>query len=296
MSAQAPDSPAKPPKAFDAEWKSAKYDTYINVKPDQARYWFERGVSYGELAAPLPAAPAPTENFKQFDGYACRGVAEAIASQPVAALPAEQVPTEPTTAMCEAMVKEAAYQGKTITIDGAVHLYRAALAALAARQAPAAYRWPSFNNWLASPISPPESPLRYAMMAFDAGRATMAARQVVAPEVAKEPTPVCWIDPIELRELENGVAMVTPDEGNAQRIPLFRQAPARPVVDGAVELDAKRYRWLRDRANNGFNLKDAGSIWNWNVSQKISAGSALCFVDENLDAQLDFTMAQEKAS
>ena len=67
-------------------------------------------------------------------------------------------------------------------------------------------------------------------------RAALAARQ--APAGVAKPTPTCWIDPIELRELENGtVAMVAPIEGDAQRIPLFRLAPdaGMDARDGAMK-------------------------------------------------------------
>jgi hypothetical protein len=80
--------------------------------------------------------------------------------------------------------------------------------------------------------------------AINKARAALAARQ--APTQA----PTCWIEPIELRELERGtVAMVVPVEGDAQRIPLFRSAPDVAVArDSVLEEAALACKTLLQRA------------------------------------------------
>lgn len=99
---QAPDTPVAPTnEELEVLWNDAHYGHAADFAADVLERWggWQAGMlGYGgslnaQVAAPLPAAPAPT-TFKQFDGYACRGVAEAMARQSVAALPAEQAPTD----------------------------------------------------------------------------------------------------------------------------------------------------------------------------------------------------------
>lgn len=73
----------------------------------------------------------------------------------------------------------------------------------------------------------------YQMLTFNAKQAGFESAMDAVLTACLRQAPTCWIDPIELRELENGtVAMVAPIQGNAQRIPLFRQAPAAEASKG----------------------------------------------------------------
>lgn len=183
----------------------------------------------------------------------------------VAALPAEQVPTElpllPSIPTGDRFENEETFRylgrGGNSNLyecwDDAIYKYAqdyareavaADRAALAARQAPTSYRWPHWRDWLASPISPPISSIDYAIMAFNAGRETVgAARQVVAPAYEAKDH--------EIRQLVNDLRDIAIQFRDTQQLrsriqyavlPFFefRQAPARPVVDGAVERDAAR--------------------------------------------------------
>lgn len=228
---------------------------------------------YKSAAAPLPAAPAPTAqamthlaNIIDFLGtdHPCAKMAEnartALASQPVAALPAEQVPTLPTKddiweAICTAitvaedLMRPMRAPGHTKSMSEANqainNMLNQLFAALAARQAP--------NT--------------VPRLDYDLLKLTLEQTQE------------------RLRQADEAIAK---RDATALRVAQcageFARDAARPVVDGAVERDAARYRYLRRTDTDVCIIFPVPPDDSW------------CPHTEDLDKQVDAAIAQEQAS
>lgn len=59
-------------------------------------------------------------------------------------------------------------------------------------------------------------------------------------------------------------------------------------------VDAARYRFLRDGANNGYHLKGETNIGKFHVTQKIRDGEGLFYHEEFLDAAIDAAMREQQ--
>lgn len=260
-----------------------------------------------ERAASLPAAPAPTEcthtclAAKQ-DGIGCPQDScdfEDGTRQPVAALPAEQVPTSIDTPEFRALVEQVTYHDlKHVSFSLLVsHINNHVCAAVAARQAPTVDD--AFMVLL--PSGEPthlffqrvnaENQAKAQGLGSDVIPLSRAARQVVAPEGAKTDLHAAIMNircDVPSQYDIDSVRVIYKIGHRDARHAAAELVAASPVVDGAVERDAARYRWLRDKSDPGI------------CAFYLSVGKAfdgVKFKQDTVDCAIDAQIsAQEKAS
>lgn len=224
----------------------------------------------------------------------------ALASQPVAALPAEQVLTElPPLTRYDNIVVDGELMSMRPVADGGFYKVEDVRAALAARQVPteaaelsqhqketltALRMWSEAGRCdLKLSLEQDKDGVQALFAGFD------AARQVVAPDGAKTDLHAAIMN---IRRRCNTEYSDTFKAGYSTghrdaRHDAAELVSARPVVDGAVERDAARYRWLRDKSEPGI------------CAFYLSVGKAfdgVKFTQATVDEAIDAQIAQEKAS